>query len=237
MKQLKNLTTIFLCLILTHSLVYGMGHGNKKKQYSARVIEKKGSKSSQIPVFMVDDFEHRDALNDPEWWRFGNLYLTVEPTMKEKGVYLGNQSLRLNGATERWYVGGTGVYLGLDASEFNTLKMVVYSKGYNSGILKIELYDDDNSNAVVDMDKMRGIPSEDDIWTYHLMLDWEGWKVVSIPLTAFKDSNPLAGDNVWNPYQSMGSIGLIQMQFIVTTAKEAKGDVESYIDVIKFVGL
>jgi hypothetical protein len=185
---------------------------------------------------VVDNFKDGNHLKNPEWWRFGNLFLSIEKnTMADKPKYIGERSLHLQGVAQKWYVGGAGTYLGMDALGHNTMKLVIYSKGYNSAMLKIELYDDDNNNWHVDLGKDKMTPSEDDVFVFNMIVDWVGWRVVSIPLSDFMDANPSVGDNVWNPYQVSSSGGLLQLQLMLTTAKELEGQVDMMIDMIKFV--
>ena len=132
-------------------------------------------------------------------------------------------------------MGGIGQYLGLEAGHFTHLKLVIKGNGLNSGYLRIELFDDDNRNAKVDINQDTGMPSADDKFVHSILVDWEGWRVVTVPITQFGDSNPGVGDDSYNPYQIAGSAGLLQIQIIVTTAKDPMGGVEMLIDQIKLV--
>ena len=58
------------------------------------------------------------------------------------------------------------------------------------------------------------VPLYDDKWTYEVKIDWDGWKKVMIPLADFVDENPGVGDDIWNPAQTKGSGGLLQLQFV-----------------------
>jgi hypothetical protein len=67
------------------------------------------------------------------------------------------------------------------------------------------------------------VPTKDDLWSYELKVDWNGWKQVSLPFSDFILENPSAGDGVWNPQQTNGSGGLLQMQFIcLASASDGK---------------
>ena len=184
-------------------------------------------------VFMIDDFEDGEFKKFREWWAFGKV-LFESSSIQSKKSFLGKVSMKVNGASNNWYAGGFGTYVGADVQPFSKLKVVLYSPKVNSGSLRVELYDDDNNNAVVDIDDSTGMPSKDDIFIYDINLVWEGWKVVTIELSDFVDYNPEVGDNIWNPNQVYGSIGLIQMQVIVLSSKNKAETIAFEIDTIKF---
>ncbi|MBL6722623.1 MAG: hypothetical protein ISQ13_01290 [Candidatus Margulisbacteria bacterium] len=184
-------------------------------------------------VLMVDDFEDNDLVTFREWWSFGKVMINTKKVTEEK-PYLGETSMIINGSSYNWYAGGIGTYLNEDAQHFTTLKLVIYSPKLNAGAIRIELYDDDNNNNVVDIDSDKQMPSKDDLLIYDLNLIWKGWKVVSIPLIDFVDFNPEIGDNIWNPNQLYGSGGLIQMQLVVLSSKYKSETIEFEIDTIKF---
>jgi hypothetical protein len=188
----------------------------------------------EIPrVVMVDDFEDSDTINFREWWTFDKVMIKTKP-IEEKKPFLGNVSLQVSGSSNNWYAGGLGVYLNEDVEPFTTLKLVIYSPKIMSGSIRIELYDDDNNNNVVDIDNEKQIPSKDDLFVYDLNLVWQGWKVISIPLYEFVDFNPEVGDNKWNPNQLYGSAGLIQLQLVILSSKLKSELIEFEIDTIKF---
>ena len=176
----------------------------------------------------IDDFEDGEYQKKPEWWVFDKVKLTVTPDKK----------LLISGATNNWYVGGFGIYLAKenqDLSKYNSLDLDVYGTGPNSGILKIELYDDDNGNWQIEQNVSKGYaPIYDDRLVYELKVDWQGPKHISLPIEEFVDNNPEAGDNVWNPQQLGGSGGLLQMQFIIMATSKT-GKVEMELDNIKLV--
>tara|TARA_A100001015_G_C15031744_1_gene733707 strand:+ start:2259 stop:2930 length:672 start_codon:yes stop_codon:yes gene_type:complete len=182
-------------------------------------------------VLMIDDFEDADLRKFREWWTFDKVMIKSKQ-IEEKKSYSGNVSVVINGSSSNWYAGGVGVYLDEDASYFKTLKLVIYSPKYNSGSIRIELYDDDNNNKIVDIENDK--PSKDDLFIYDLNLVWKGWKVVTIPLDEFVDFNNDIGDNIWNPNQLYGSAGLIQMQMVILSSKLKSETIEFEIDTIKF---
>ena len=165
---------------------------------------KKQQKIKKPTVLMIDDFEDADLTKFREWWTFDKVMIKSKNIEEKKKSYLGNVSLQISGSSNNWYAGGLGVYLNKDAHFFKTLKLVIFSPKINSGSIRIELYDDDNNNKVVDIDKEKQIPSKDDLFIYDLNLVWKGWKVVSIPIEDFVDFNNDVGDNIWNPNQLYG---------------------------------
>jgi len=179
-------------------------------------------------VLVIEDFESGNFLKkDSTWWIFDNL--TAKPGPGQNSRY----SLELIGIARDWYVGGIGKYIGKDASEYNSFDMDIYGTGKESGVIKIELYDDDNGNWQIEQDPKKGYaPIYDDRFVYELKVDWNGYKHVSIPISEFVDNNPEAGDNIWNPQQIGGSGGLIQMQ-IVASAVGKTGKVSMKIDNIE----
>lgn len=197
--------------------------------------ENENSPPVSVPtVLMVDDFEDGDFKKFREWWSFDKVVIKPKNIENKPKSYIGNVSLQINGSSNNWYAGGIGVYLNKDAHFFKTLKLVIFSPKRNSGSIRIELYDDDNNNNIVDIDEEKQIPSKDDLFIYDLNLVWEGWKVVSIPLEDFIDFNQDVGDNIWNPNQLYGSAGLIQLQLVILSSKLKSELIEFEIDTIKF---
>jgi len=184
---------------------------------------------SREGVLVIEDFESGNFnKKDTSWWVFDNLSAKLAPGKDSR------YSLELKGNARDWYVGGIGKYIGQDVGKFNSFDMDVYGAGKESGVLKIELYDDDNGNWQIEQDPKKGYaPIYDDRYVYELKVDWNGYKHVSIPISEFLDNNPEAGDNVWNPQQIGGSGGLLQMQ-IVANAVSKTGKVNMRIENIEF---
>lgn len=185
-------------------------------------------------VRTIDNFEDGTILDSPEWWRFGRLETKV---VKEKDSsvpnYVGDYVLQLRGKTKHWYVGGVGVYMPMDATRYNFVKLIIKGYGEHSGSLVLELFDDDNNNAYIEHNEAD--PSYtlyDDKFIYTLKVNWSGWRVVMVPMHMFKDANPGIGDNIWNPTRTGKSGGFVQMQ-ILALSSESYGAVEIDIDTIK----
>ena len=184
-------------------------------------------------VQVVDDYEDGDFSASPEWWKFDRLLLSVGNNNVSEYKGLGKKSLVLEGSTVNSYIGGLGVYLGLDASEFKGLVFTIFGNGEDSGTLKIELYDDDNGNWVVDTAPGKGYaPSADDLYVTRIPVNWTGWRVVKVPFTEFEDENPGVGDDKFNPSQLKTSGGLLQMQIIASSSRKAVGKIDCRIDSI-----
>lgn len=192
----------------------------------------------QIGTRSIDDFERNPTLKSPEWWKFDNVTVSVvknppsRPGDRIAGL-AGKYSLNIKGQAKNWYCGGIGTYLGVDATGYSGVEMLVYGYGPNSGTIKIELYDDDKGawNTVYDKE---WVPVKDDLFAYELKVDWRGWKRVYIPFSNFVLTNPKRGDGVMNFDQAKGSGGLLQIQLIFI-ATSADGEINVNIDNVRLV--
>ena len=195
-------------------------------------------------VFVLDTFDDEEIDKNPSWWTFGQLNIGFEKNKKETNQekkILTKSAIQLISKTSNWFFGGFGRYLGVDMSPYKTLKLVIFSPKENSAMIRVQLFDDDNGNWFVDQEisdqNPNKIVSRDDIFTASIFCNWKGWKVVSIPLTDFKDSNPGIGDDVWNPHYSAGSGGLLQVQLLFFSSKDKNSDLDIKIDSMKFTSL
>ena len=189
--------------------------------------------AKNVPPFLIDDFEDGNISETPKWWGFGELLIMFEDNDPKTFDGLGKKSLSFLGKTDHWLVGGIGTYLGLDGTQYNALKLIIKGSGEKSGNLTIELYDDDNGNWKVDVDPSNpGFPNYDDKFVYNLPITWKGWRTLIIPIARFRDDNPTAGDNIWNPDQKNGSGGLLQIQLLAFSSTQ-KGSIDFQIDSIK----
>lgn len=197
--------------------------------YAEMVPSKFNIKSPK--VFNIANFDDIEEDYPSKWWSFGNLYIKIFPNQyNETTSYLGKKSLRIVSQTD--YGTGIGKYLGIDAGRYRFLKMIIYSEKQKNGVLRIELFDDDNNNTKIEShEEFRFNLLADDKFVYTLPLDWVGWKVKIIPLSYFSDDNPTIGDNKWNPYHTDTSGGLVQMQLIFINTNDS---VDIMIDDMKF---
>jgi hypothetical protein len=187
-------------------------------------------------VFLIDDFESGSLKSPRDWWTFDIQKAEAANNKDYKGgesLDVGNYSLLLKGPAKNWYCGGVGTYLAKenqDLSKYTGFQLDVFGNGPGSGTIKIELFDDDNSNWQVEQDPAKNyVPIYDDKSVYEVKVDWNGWKRVSIPIADFVDDNPGVGDDIWNPQQTGGSGGLLQMQLICIAGTD-KGSVNFNVD-------
>jgi hypothetical protein len=182
--------------------------------------------------YLVDNLEDGTYSEEPEWFVFDNVIpMVMKNTKLQEGdpkvvANLGEYSLNLKGSTTSWYIGGIGLVLGVDASGYSTVDVDIYGYGEGSGRIKIELYDDDNNNAEVEVDK-NWKPLYDDQYVYEIIVDWSGWKHLSIPISEFTIEGN--GNKTWDPDLGGGSGGLIKLQ-IITVANEETGTIKYNID-------
>ena len=185
-------------------------------------------------AFIVDNFEDKNVTNFPRWWGFDNISMAIRKNDAKEFKYLEKYSLHLEGQPQNWYVGGAGTYFAIDIKDYNALKLVIKGYGPKSGVLIVELFDDDNNNFEVEANP--SISSEtlaDDKFIRTIKVDWAGWKVLILPLNEFVDGNIGIGDDKWNPSQNGSSGGLLQMQFVLLAADKSIMPQVS-IDSIKF---
>ncbi|OGC23787.1 hypothetical protein A3J90_01145 [candidate division WOR-1 bacterium RIFOXYC2_FULL_37_10] len=160
----------------------------------------------------IENFEKADFFNNQNWWTFGAAKIELVSNVAKE-----HYALSIKGEASNWFVGGIGGYIAdfdKKSQESSSLEMDIYSYQKKNGMLKIELYDDDNGNWQIEQDPQNYLPLFDDKFVYELKIDWEGWKHISIPLSSFIDDNHEVGDNVWDPNFFCNSGGLLQMQFI-----------------------
>lgn len=154
----------------------------------------------------LDDFNDGNLSANPEWWVFDG----IKPSFAD---HSGNKYLKLTGKADNYYVGGMGFYFGRSAAAYDVLVVDVLGHGQDSGVLRIQLFDDDNNTYELEQDA-NFQPLYDDQWEYELAVDWNGWRTIEIPFSTFVLANPGIGDGVWNPADSNGSGGLLHVQLI-----------------------
>jgi hypothetical protein len=216
MKRVHIVLGILVSLALV-SAAFGFGGPPPEKEQPKAV-------SGGGDIYLIDDFESGSLRTPREWWTFdiqnaeiaSNAALTAGDS--DVAGSIGSYSLLLKGPATNWYAGGCGTYIAkenTDLSKYNSFVIDIYGNGEGSGTIKIELFDDDNNNWQVEQDSAKSYaPIYDDKLVYSVAVDWSGWQRVSIPLDDFVDDNPGVGDDVWNPVQSDGSGGFLQIQFV-----------------------
>jgi len=207
-------------IFLSHTVVYAKAsHVAPKKVAGVRPI-------------ILDDFEDANLSDGPKWFLFGGLSAGIKQNDLTEFMHLGVNSFHLYGNTSSWYVGGVGAYLGVDASPYKFMKLLVRGSGPSSGSLQVELYDDDNQNMALERNSSATSQTLfDDKFIYTMDVTWTGWRVVIIPLSNFRDENA-QGDGVLNLDRANGSGGLLQLQF-VAFANQEKGKVDFLMDSIR----
>jgi hypothetical protein len=160
------------------------------------------------PTLIADNFEDNSCA---DWWNGDGLNLAVvsnSPSELAALPGLGNFSLDLSSSSADTYAGYAGVYVGKPVTPaYNALQVVVYGYGANSGILTIELRDDDDHNYQFDA-------AADDVFTYNLNVNWKGWQIITIPFGKFQLKSGSAGDGIFNPgSENDTSAGLLQINF------------------------
>jgi len=188
---------------------------------------------AQFSFYLIDNFENGRA---DKWYRFGQISMAADKNPSLEGEVkdlvaesCGEFSLKLKGGSENWYVGGIGTDLQLDAGAFTRLQMDVYGSDKN-GKIKIEVFDDDNQNFLLEQDPARDwLATKDDKWVAEVPILGKGFTRISIPFSAFRLENPGCGDGIWNPVQKDGSGGMLKIQMVFLTDRQ-KGRVEANID-------
>ena len=66
-----------------------------------------------------------------------------------------------------------------------------------------------------------------------MVINWQGWKVITIPLSNFVPDSPRIKTRFWDSQTNTAQGTLVQMQFVVLTT-QAKGEVDFQIGSIAF---
>ncbi|MFA4844911.1 MAG: hypothetical protein WC632_08220 [Candidatus Margulisiibacteriota bacterium] len=188
---------------------------------------------AEFSFYLIDNFE---SGKPDKWYKFGEVKLLVDKNPSLEGTVrdviaesCGDYSLQLKGRATNWFAGGIGTDIFADGTPFTRLQMDAYGNGH-AGRIKIELFDDDNGNLVLEQDPARDwLATSDDKWVAEVPILGPGWTRISIPFSAFRLDNPGHGDGVWNPDHKDGSGGLLKIQLTLLTDKP-QGEVEVALD-------
>ena len=181
--------------------------------------------------FVVEDFEgFADVVSDLKAngvFTYGNIKANIDYKSGQE-AYSGDRFIRLykdgKAGTGGW---GKGISLNmeLDPSK-DFLNFYLYqpmSNGKDS--MKIELQEDDNGDNIYTKER-------DDAWTYmYGSGNNNTWKLVSIPLYKFKDSNR-GGDGIFNINYKQGKLICFLISF--TSDSHSKNDQSWSFDFISF---
>lgn len=226
-----------LVLVLGCVFLFACGFGGPAPSASSG-----GAPSASSSVYMIDDFEDGNYTSNPEWWKFDNITASVvdnadyqagDPAVVKS---IGKYSLNITGNAKDWYAGGMGTYLARKNNNlggYNAVQMDVFGNGPGSGTIKIEVVDDDKGSWKVEQDS-KGVPLYDDLFVYNMMVDWRGWKRVTVPFSDFTLDNPGKGDGILTVGQENGKAGLLQIQFIFIAPKQT-GSLKYNLDNISLV--
>lgn len=226
MRKLLGVLSLFVAVVMVSS-AYGFGGPAPE----VKDAPKTASGAGQSGVYLISDFESGSLRSPQEWWTFdiknaeagSNSALTSGDS--DVAGKVGNYSMLLKGPANNWYAGGCGTYIAkenTDLGKYNSFVIDIYGNGEGTGTLKIELFDDDNNNWQVEQDPAKAYaPIYDDKLVYSVSVDWSGWQRVVIPLDDFVDGNPGVGDDVWNPGQTEGSGGFLQVQFVCIASTDS----------------
>lgn len=229
---MKKVLAVLILVISMATLSYAMGWPTPTTSPKTQTTVK--SNPAAYP-YLIDNFTSGTIDKAPVWFVFDNLIPTIVKSSTLKGgdasmdATLPPYALSLKGSAKNWYVGGMGTVLDLDATPYESFNIDVYGNGETSGILKIELYDDDNGNKDLEVDK-NYVPMYDDLWSYEIKVDWKGWKHVSIPFTKFTASGN--GNKIWDSSTKNGSGGLVKVQ-LICVAPSQTGSINYAIDNIE----
>ncbi|MBU0574329.1 MAG: hypothetical protein ABIJ26_01075 [Candidatus Margulisiibacteriota bacterium] len=189
------------------------------------------SSAAQLSFYLIDNFEDGTF---SKWFVFDRVQpkIIMPPSVDKKDLIAescGEYALQLKGSTTDWYVGGIGTNLTVDANEYSRLQLDMFGSPYG-GKVKIELYEDDNGNSIIEQDESNNwSATKDDIWFVELPILGEGYTRFSIPFSAFKDANPGVGDDKFNPDKMNNSGGLLRVQ-LVFVADQKEGEIEAVLD-------
>lgn len=224
----RKMFLVFVSLLLCLPLVFGF---SSLKKTSGGVNASTGG--AAYP-YLIDNFEDGDTVKAPEWFTFDGIEAKVEKNInKKKGTKtnIGAYSLSLTGSTTKWYVGGMGSMLGIDATKYKSFEIDVFGNGENSGKIKIEFYDDDNGNNEIEVDS-KWVPTNDDLYSKEIEVNWRGWKHISIPFSRLDLTNKGRGNGTFDPSLKNGSGGLVKVQ-IICVANAEDGSINYNIDNIE----
>lgn len=234
MDNKQNLSRLVLFSVFFAGLILPLFAGSEAvSKTKTEVPVEVAPAPKNLGPLLLDDFETGDY---KKWYVFDKINPEIIPAPNPAtNQAFGKYTLKVTGATESWYVGGIGMFIGKDASAANALQMYVYGTGPNSGKVKIEVADDDNGNFEKEQDDKFNL-MYDDNWSYELTVNWTGWKRIVIPFKNFVDANPTVGNGVWDPNGNAGSGGLLSLQLIFLTPKQS-GEINMGFDQIQLINL
>lgn len=192
---------------------------------------------AKLDKYVVEDFEDSDS--SIVWSPVGQATSKVIDAPKTTRDYRGiirkaqKKSLEIIGTADDYYVGGIRAKLSGVSPAYTHIRLMIFSKGHSKGKLNIELYDDDNSNQVIDRDS-DGTLTHDDKLSYTVYVNWTGWKQVVVPLSRFSDKNKSVGDDKWDPGIAGGTISINELELGIVSSSKT-GSIYFAVDNIEFL--
>jgi beta-mannanase len=172
--------------------------------------------------FLVEDFEGiangavNSKKNDDGLFTFGNIKANIESKTSDRsdarGNYSGERYITLSKEGKLDYGGwgkGMGINVELEVNQ-DYLNFYVNNGLQTENTIKIELQEDDNGSNAYEKE-------QDDSWIYLQKLETqttgENWKLISIPLNKFTDSNQ-GGDGMFNISYEKGKLFCLIITFV-----------------------
>lgn len=163
--------------------------------------------------FIIEDFEGlSDAPSDLKEngiFTYGCMKAKVNHDQKEEKSYSGKRCLTISREGKEEFGGwgkGLGYYVNLD-KQTDYLNFYLYQPPSNDTIsVKIELQEDDNEDGKYE-------DWADDAWVYHYKIEHKDWKLVSIPVSQFKDKNK-GGDGSFNVGYKWGKLCCLILTYV-----------------------
>lgn len=174
--------------------------------------------------YVIEDFEGfsngTGSFKDNGIFTYGNISAQIESNASRLS-YSGSRFVRVQKKDNLSYGGwgkGIGAYIQLtENTDYLNFFIYVSRENIDSGILKIELQEDDNNSHVYEK-------QSDDSWTYILQITEKNrWQLISIPINKFRDSNP-GGDGKFNCNYKEGKL----LTIVIDCNKSLRLKHESY---------
>ncbi|HZA51917.1 MAG TPA: acyltransferase [Myxococcaceae bacterium] len=189
-----------------------------------------GSALARPSNLTLDDAEGPEGC--PAWWTFGETQ--VRRSAADDPERHGARVLEVRGRAPGAFAHGMGLYLEHDAAGYRALEMDVRGYGPASGRIKIELGEDDDGNWEIQKDRRTFRLLHDDLYVFELIVDWEGWRRVTIPLRRFVDANPGVGNDLFDPARDLTSGGLLELQLLFAPTSAGEDAIRIDFDHLRF---
>ncbi len=205
---------------------------------TAKEVARESASSKDLPkptqTYVVENFADSSL---KAWWGFGDLsFDVVDNAVGQFEPTVDGRSLRLQGKTKHWGIGGCGRFIGLNAAQFNAMKFMVKgnAKSGHSGTLIVELYVAQDNKWMSDDTQRREYALKYECkFSHSLQINWQGWRLVTIPFKEFLADSPRIKKHFWDAAKQDATGTMVQIQFVVLAPQE-KGEVDFQIGSIAF---